>query len=232
MLNNLKEEVREANLDLQKKSLVICTWGNVSGIDRTQNLVVIKPSGVAYEELKIEDMVVVDLEGKVVEGSLNPSSDTPTHLVLYKSFPGIGGIVHAHAAYATIWAQACKPLPCLGTTHADYFHGSVPVTDPMTPEQIGGNYEEETGKAIVERFKGLDPASMPGVLVASHGVFTWGENPLTAVHNMVVLDELAKMAWGTLQLNPDTESIPKELLDKHFLRKHGKNRYYGQKKNS
>ena len=232
MLDNLKQEVREANLDLQQKSLVIYTWGNVSGIDRVQNLVVIKPSGVAYEELKIEDMVVVDLEGRVLEGSLNPSSDTLSHLVLYKSFPGIGGIVHAHAPYATIWAQACRPLPCLGTTHADYFHGSVPVTDPLTSEQITGNYEEETGKAIVEKFKGLDPASMPGVLVASHGVFTWGENPLMAVHNMVVLEELAKMAWGTLQLNPDTESIPKELLDKHFLRKHGENRYYGQKKNS
>ncbi len=228
MLDNLKEEVRQANLDLQKNGLVIYTWGNASGIDRAQNLVVIKPSGVAYEELKVEDMVVVDLEGRVVEGSLNPSSDTPTHLVLYKSFPGIGGIVHTHSLYATIWAQAGKPLPCLGTTHADYFHGSVPVTDPLSSEQIGGDYEKETGRAIVEIFKGMDPLSLPGALVASHGVFTWGKDPSQALDNMVVLEQVAKMAWGTLLLNPDAESIPKELLDKHYLRKHGKNRYYGQ----
>ena len=228
MLDNLKEEVRQANLDLQKNGLVIYTWGNASGIDRAQNLVVIKPSGVAYEELKVEDMVVVDLEGRVVEGSLNPSSDTPTHLILYKSFPDIGGIVHTHSLYATIWAQAGKPLPCLGTTHADYFHGSVPVTDPLTSEQIEGAYEEETGRAIVETFKGMDPLSLPGTLVASHGVFTWGKDSSRAVHNMVVLEQVAKMAWGTLLLNPDAQSIPKDLLDKHFLRKHGENRYYGQ----
>jgi L-ribulose-5-phosphate 4-epimerase len=228
MLDKLKEEVYQANLDLQRKGMVIYTWGNASGIDRSQNLVVIKPSGVAYEEMKASDMVVVDLEGRVVEGSLNPSSDTPTHLVLYNSFPGIGGIVHTHAPYATIWAQAGKPIPCLGTTHADYFYGSIPVTDKLTPRQIADNYEELTGEAIVKRFKGLDPETMPGVLVASHGVFTWGENSSSAVHNMVVLEEVAKMAWGTLNLNPEAESIPKELLDKHFLRRHGKDKYYGQ----
>jgi len=228
MLYNLKEEVLQANLDLQRNTLVIDTFGNASGIDRSQNLVVIKPSGVDYEELQVEDMVVVDLEGNQVEGTLKPSSDTPTHLVLYESFPGIGGIVHTHSLYATIWAQAGKPLPCLGTTHADYFHGGIPLTAPLTSGQIAGNYEKETGAAIVEKFKGLDPHSMPGVLVVSHGAFTWGESPSRAVHHMIVLEQVAKMAWGTLVLNPAIESIPGELLDKHYFRKHGKDKYYGQ----
>jgi len=229
MLEALKQKVLEANLELVAKGLVIYTWGNVSGIDREKCLVVIKPSGVPYESMKAEHMVVVDLEGKVVEGDLNPSSDTPTHLVLYKAFPEIGGIVHTHSTWATQWAQAGKSIPCLGTTHADYFYGEIPCTRPMTDEEIKGAYEAETGNVIVETFKGLNPMHMPAVLVNGHGPFAWGKDAQNAVHNSVVLEEVAKMAHNSLMLNPGLKGISQTLLDKHFLRKHGANAYYGQK---
>jgi len=229
MLEALKQKVLEANLELVAKGLVIYTWGNVSGIDREKGLVVIKPSGVPYESMKAEHMVVVDLEGKVVEGDLNPSSDTPTHLVLYKAFPEIGGIVHTHSTWATQWAQAGKSIPCLGTTHADYFYGEIPCTRPMTDEEIKGAYEAETGNVIVETFKGLNPMHMPAVLVNGHGPFAWGKDAQNAVHNSVVLEEVAKMAHNSLMLNPGLKGISQTLLDKHFLRKHGANAYYGQK---
>ncbi|HUU29086.1 MAG TPA: L-ribulose-5-phosphate 4-epimerase [archaeon] len=229
MLEDLKEAVLESNLRLYREGLIISTFGNVSGIDRETNLVVIKPSGVAYDALKAEHMVVVDLEGRVVEGSLNPSSDTPTHLLLYESFPQVGGIAHSHSRYATIWAQAQRPIPCLGTTHADYFYGDVPITRSLTSEEIGGSYEVETGKVIVETFQ-FDPRPVPAVLVASHGPFTWGETPGQAVLHMVLLEEVARMALGTLSLNPQAEPIGNDLLIKHFLRKHGPSSYYGQKK--
>lgn len=228
MLEELKQAVLEANLQLPQYRLVTFTWGNVSGIDRERGLVVIKPSGVAYDKLTIDDMVVVDLNGNVVEGGLKPSSDTPTHLWLYKQFPGIGGIVHTHSTWATVWAQAGKGIPALGTTHADYFYGEIPCTRPMTNEEIQGAYELETGKVITETFRFLDPLQMPGVLVHGHGPFAWGKDPANAVHNAVVLEEVAKMAARTFMLNPDAQPISQTLLDRHYLRKHGANAYYGQ----
>ncbi|GGH85913.1 L-ribulose-5-phosphate 4-epimerase [Pullulanibacillus pueri] len=228
MLEALKEEVLEANLALPKYGLVTFTWGNVSGIDRESGCVVIKPSGVPYEELKIQDLVVVDLEGRTVEGELNPSSDTPTHLVLYRAFPDIGGIVHTHSSWATSWAQASRPIPALGTTQADYFYGSIPCTRPMSAQEIKGDYELETGNVIVETFREMNPQQVPGVLVNSHGPFAWGENADNAVHNAVVLEEVAKMAYRTVTLNPSIMPMDQHLLDKHFLRKHGENAYYGQ----
>ena len=232
MLEKLKEEVYKANLELPKRGLVLFTWGNVSGIDREKGLIVIKPSGVEYENMKVEDMVVVDLEGKVVEGELNPSSDTPTHIELYKKFPNIGGVVHTHSTHATIWAQSGRDIKAYGTTHGDYFYGPIPCPRKMTPEEIGGEYEKDTGTVIIETFekRGIDPDSVPAVLVNSHGPFTWGKNPHDAVHNSVVLEELARMAMYTEQINKDIQPMQQELLDKHFLRKHGVNAYYGQKK--
>ena len=227
MLTGLKKAVLKANLELVKQGLVIFTWGNVSGIDRERGYVVIKPSGVAYEDMTAEDMVVVDLDGRLAEGKLRPSSDTPTHLILYRAFPHIGGIVHTHSSWATAWAQAGKPIPALGTTHADYFYGPVPCTRKLTKEEIQSAYESETGNLIVETFQNLDPAAIPGVLVNNHAPFTWGKNPDEAVYHAKVLEEVAKMAWVTLQINP-TATIDQFLLDKHYLRKHGKDSYYGQ----
>ncbi|WP_055107272.1 L-ribulose-5-phosphate 4-epimerase [Paenibacillus ihumii] len=228
MLEALKQQVLEANLELPKHGLVTFTWGNVSGIDRESGLFVIKPSGVPYEELKAEDMVVVDLEGNVVEGKLRPSSDTPTHMVLYRSFPDIGGVVHTHSPWGTSWAQAGKALPAYGTTHADYFYGEIPVTRPMTREEIEGAYELETGNVIVERFADLDPNQVPGVLVHAHAPFVWGKDAHNAVHNAVVLEEVAKIAARMLMLNPEAAPMDQTLLDRHFLRKHGAKAYYGQ----
>jgi len=228
MLEQLKEQVCKANLDLVKHGLVIFTWGNVSAIDRDNEMVVIKPSGVSYDYMKPEDMVVLNLYGQVVEGKLKPSSDYATHLVLYRQFQNIGGVVHTHSEWATIWAQAGKSIPALGTTHADYFNGEIPCTRRMTKEEIDGDYERETGKVIVESFKDLDPDSIPGVLVNNHGPFSWGKDVQDAVHNAVVLEELAKMTFRTMQLNPGS-TMEKFLIDKHFLRKHGKDAYYGQK---
>lgn len=231
MLEQLKAEVLEANLSLPKYRLVTFTWGNVSGIDRETGYVVIKPSGVEYDEMTAEDLVVVDLDGTVVEGDLRPSSDTPTHLALYRAFPDIGGIVHTHSPWATSWAQAGLPLPALGTTHADYFYGEIPCTRELTEREVETNYELETGRVIVETYQknGLDPTAMPGVLVKNHAPFCWGEDAQQAVHHAVVLEEAAKMAFITYQLNPDVRPISQCLLDKHYLRKHGANAYYGQK---
>ena len=229
MLEELKEKVCRANLDLVRHGLVIFTWGNVSAIDRQSGLVVIKPSGVSYDNMKPSDMVVVDLDGKVVEGDLNPSSDTPTHLVLYKAFPEIGGVVHTHSTYATAWAQAGIDLPNIGTTHADYFHDAVPCTADMSRPQVEGEYELETGNVIVERFKGLNPVHTPGVLVKNHGPFTWGKDAFEAVHNAVVLEQVAKMAFISFSVNPSLTMNPL-LVEKHFSCKHGPNAYYGQKK--
>ena len=231
MLEKLKEVVCEANLDLVKHDLVSFTWGNVSGIDRASGLVVIKPSGVPYEGMTPEDMVVVDLEGNVVEGHWKPSSDTPTHLVLYKAFKNIGGIVHTHSRWATSFAQAGKPIPVMGTTHADYFYGDIPCTRPMTDEEILGAYEEETGNVIVETFRDKDPDALPGVLVHAHGPFAWGVDPLKAVYHAAVLEDVAFMDFHALMLDPEAGELSKTLLDKHFLRKHGKDAYYGQDKN-
>ncbi|REK68576.1 MULTISPECIES: L-ribulose-5-phosphate 4-epimerase [Cohnella] len=228
MLEALKESVCRANKALPEYGLVTFTWGNVSGFDPGSGLMVIKPSGVAYEELTPEHMVVVDLDGNVVEGGLRPSSDTPTHLVLYRNFSGIGGIVHTHSTWATIWSQAGQGIPALGTTHGDYFYGTIPCTRPMTPEEIRGDYELETGNVIVETFRGIDPKAVPGVLVYSHAPFAWGKNPMEALHNAVVLEEVAKMAYHTRQLNAGIPSMQQELLDKHYLRKHGASAYYGQ----
>lgn len=232
MLEKLKEEVYKANMELPAKGLVLFTWGNVSAIDREKGLVVIKPSGVDYDKMKAEDMVVVDLDGKVVEGELNPSSDTPTHVELYKKFPNIGGIVHTHSTHATIWAQSGRDIPAYGTTHADYFYGPIPCTRKMTPEEIKGEYEKETGTVIIETFekRNIDPKFVPAVVVHSHGPFTWGKNAAEAVYNSVVLEELSRMAIYTEQINKDIKPMQQELLDKHFLRKHGENAYYGQKK--
>ena len=231
MLERLKKEVLAANLQLPEHGLVTFTWGNVSGIDREQGLVVIKPSGVPYEELKIDDLVVLDLNGRIIEGTLRPSSDTPTHLALYRAFSQIGGIVHTHSPWATSWAQAGQAIPALGTTHADYFYGAIPCTRTLTQEEIERGYELETGNVIIETFEkeGLDPVSMPGVLLSGHAPFSWGKNPNEAVHNAVVLEEVAKMALNTFQLNPQMKPIDQFLLDKHYLRKHGVNAYYGQK---
>lgn len=229
MLKQLKEAVLEANLELPKRGMVTYTWGNVSGICREKGLVVIKPSGVPYEELKLEHLVVIDLDGNQVEGELRPSSDTPTHLVLYRSFPDIGGVVHTHSPWATGWAQAGREIPALGTTHADYFYGEIPCTRNMTAEEIQGDYETQTGNVIVETFKERNPLHIPGVLVKSHGPFSWGQDAHEAVHNAVVMEEVAKMAFYTFVLTPDIGAIDGVLLDKHFLRKHGSNAYYGQK---
>lgn len=227
MLEELKQQVWQANLDLVKQGLVIFTWGNASGIDRREALAVIKPSGVSYDEMDPSDMTVVDLEGKVVEGKWKPSSDTPTHLALYKAFPSIGGVVHTHSPWATSWAQAGRPIPALGTTHADYFYGAVPCTRKLTREEVEQSYEANTGLVIAETFASLNPDDIPGVLVHNHGPFTWGKGPLEAVHNARVLEEVAMMAFRTVNLNPSTE-MDSFLLDKHYLRKHGKNAYYGQ----
>jgi len=230
MLKKLKQDVLEANLLLPKYGLVTFTWGNVSGIDREKNLIVIKPSGVDYDVMTVEDMVVVDLEGNVVEGKLKPSSDTATHIELYKAFDCLGGIVHTHSRWATIFAQARRSIPALGTTHADYFYGEIPCTRQMTSEEIAGNYEKETGLVIVETFEDLDACDIPGVVVYSHGPFAWGETPHKAVHNAVVMEEVAMMAWHVLELSGgEISPMQQELMDKHFLRKHGKNAYYGQK---
>lgn len=231
MLEALKEQVCRANLLLPKYSLVTFTWGNVSGVDREKGLMVIKPSGVEYDGMEPSDMVVVDLKtGKKVEGELNPSSDTDTHVVLYNSFPNIGGIVHTHSRWATVFAQAGRGIPALGTTHGDYFYGGIPCTRKMTAEEISGKYELETGNVIVETFKDKNPDDIPSVLVHSHGPFCWGTDPDNAVHNAVVLEELAFMAWHNIIMDPDVAPMQKELLDKHYLRKHGANAYYGQKK--
>jgi len=229
MLEKLKEEVFRANLDLVRHGLVIMTWGNVSGIDRESGLMVIKPSGVSYDRMTAADMVVTDLDGNVMEGTLNPSTDAPTHRALYRAFPWAGGIVHTHSTYATAWAQACRPVPCLGTTHADHFYGAVPVTRELTEKETADDYEYNTGLIIAEALKGSDPMSMPAVLVASHGPFTWGATPADAVHNAVVLEEVARMAAISAIL-ADPKEIDRHLLDRHYLRKHGKNAYYGQKK--
>ncbi|MDE7438029.1 MAG: L-ribulose-5-phosphate 4-epimerase [Muribaculaceae bacterium] len=229
MLEELKEKVFKANLDLVKHGLVIFTWGNVSGIDREKGLVVIKPSGVSYDDMKADDMVVVDLlTGNVVEGNLKPSSDTPTHLALYRAFPEIGGVVHTHSTYATAWSQAGKDLPNIGTTHADYFHEAVPCTRDMTEAEVLTEYELNTGNVIIERFEGMNPAHTPGVLVKNHGPFTWGTSPADAVHNAVVLEQIAKMASIAYTVNPALTMNPL-LVEKHFSRKHGPNAYYGQK---
>lgn len=228
MLETLKEKVLQANLDLPKHNLVTFTWGNVSGYDKESGLVVIKPSGVPYDEMTTEDLVVVDLDGNIVEGTKKPSSDTATHLVLYKNFPDIGGVVHTHSPWATSWAQAGTPIPALGTTHGDYFYGDIPCTRRMTEAEISGEYELETGNVIVETFKDIDPSAIPSVLVHGHAPFNWGKDPEEAVHNAVVLEEVAKMALHTYQINPEALKMQQALLDKHYLRKHGKNAYYGQ----
>ena len=228
MLDQLKADVLEANLALVREGLVLMTWGNASAIDRASGHVVIKPSGVAYDAMKAEDMVVVDLEGNKVEGTLNPSVDTPTHLALYRAFPEIGGVVHTHSHYATCWAQACRPIPCFGTTHADYFHGDVPVTDTMTPKEVREDYEANIGEVIIRCFRGRDPLSCPAVLVANHAPFTWGRDAAAAVENAFVLEEVARMAMHTAALSPKQPAIEDHLLDKHFLRKHGSTAYYGQ----
>lgn len=228
MLEALKNEVWKANLELVRRGLVFGTWGNASGYSREEGLVVIKPSGVSYDEMRPEHMVVVDLEGNLVEGELRPSSDTRTHVELFKAFEDVGGIVHTHSHYATSWAQACRPIPCFGTTHADYFYGDVPLTDCMTEEEIAGDYERNTGHVIARRFAGLDAARYPGVLVANHGPFAWGSTPLKAVESAAVLEEIARMAMDTVLLSPGQPAIAQALLDKHFLRKHGANAYYGQ----
>ena len=241
MLEELKEKVCRANLELVRRGLVIFTWGNVSAIDRKSGLVVIKPSGVDYDTMKPSDMVVVDLDGKVVEGELNPSSDTPTHLVLYRAFPNIGGVVHTHSTYATAWAQAGVDIPNIGTTHADYFHDDIPCTRNMKRSEVFGEYEKETGNVIVERFKGMNPDDTPAVLVRNHGPFAWGKDADNAVHNAVVLEQVAKMAAISVDLSTSeklkTTYIPgfgpkmnKLLIEKHYSRKHGPNAYYGQKK--
>lgn len=227
MLEGLKEQVCKANLALVDHGLVVFTWGNVSAIDRASGLVVIKPSGVPYDRMRPSDMVVVDLEGRVVEGDLKPSSDTPTHLVLFRAFPETGGIVHTHSTFATAWAQAGMDIPNIGTTHSDYFHNDIPCTADMTASQVRGDYELETGNVIVERFKGLDPVHTPGVLVKNHGPFSWGRDADEAVHNAVVLEQVAKMAFISMTLNPDSKMNPL-LIEKHFSRKHGPDAYYGQ----
>ncbi len=230
MLAELKESVWKANLDLAKSGLILLTFGNVSGIDRRRGVVAIKPSGVPYDSLKADDIVLVDLEGSVVEGWLNPSSDTPTHVEIYKAFPEVGGVAHAHSTYATMFAQAKREIPCFGTTHADHFHGPVPVTRLLVEAEIAEAYEKNTGKIIVERFAGLDPLALPAVLVAGHGPFTWGRSPAEAVETGLVLEQTAKMAFGAMALDPRLPPLDACVLEKHFRRKHGPDAYYGQKK--
>lgn len=227
MLKELKSQVLQANLDLVNYGMVIFTWGNVSGIDHEKGLVIIKPSGVSYNNMKADDMVVVDMEGNIVEGNLKPSSDTPTHLVLYKNFENIGGVVHTHSEWATSWAQAGRDIPAYGTTHADYFYGEIPCVRKLTKKEIEEDYEMNTGKVIVERFRELDYNAVPGVLVFGHAPFSWGKDPDQAVHNAVVMEEVAKMAFRTEVLG-NKNPVDKYLLDKHYLRKHGKDAYYGQ----
>ena len=229
MLEELKAKVCKANLELVEHGLVIFTWGNVSAIDRESGLVVIKPSGVSYDNMKPSDMVVVDLDGNIVEGDLNPSSDTPTHLALYRAWPEIGGVVHTHSTYATAWAQAGKDIPNIGTTHADYFHNAIPCTESMTEEEVKGTYELETGNVIIKRFEGLNPVHTPGVLVKNHGPFSWGKDGFDAVHDAVVMEQVAKMAYIAYGVNPNL-TMNDLLIEKHFNRKHGPNAYYGQKK--
>lgn len=228
MLEKLKQQVLEANLLLPKYGLITFTWGNVSGIDRESGLVVIKPSGVSYDGMTVDDMVVVDLDGNVVEGKWKPSSDTPTHVELYKAFSDIGGIVHTHSRWATTFAQAGMDIPALGTTHADYFYGAIPCTRQMTDAEICGEYEKETGTVIIEAFKDKNPSDVPGVVVYSHGPFAWGTDAMNAVRNAVVMEEVAFMDWHAMMINPQLDIMQKTLLDKHYLRKHGKNAYYGQ----
>lgn len=229
MYDELKKAVCKANIELQNQRLVVQSWGNVSGMDRSAGVVAIKPSGVAYEELTADKIVLLDLEGNVVEGDLRPSSDTPTHLELYRNFETVGGICHTHSPNAAMWAQACREIPCFGTTHADFFSGPVPVTRAMTEAEIKADYELNTGKVIVERFADIDPSQMPAVIVANHGPFTWGKTAADAVEAAVALEHVAQMALGTVMINPDQNEISQVLLDKHYLRKHGKDAYYGQK---
>lgn len=231
MLEGLKKEVFEANMELPKKGLVTYTWGNVSGIDREKGLIVIKPSGVSYDNMKADDMVVVDMDGNVVEGKYRPSSDTSTHIELYKKYPELGGVVHTHSTFATSWAQACNDITALGTTHADYFYGDIPCTRKLTEKEIAGNYEIETGNVIIETIeeRNIKAVEVPGIIVACHGPFTWGKTADEAVHNAVVLEEVAKMAFYTVSINPRIKHTDKYLQDKHYLRKHGANAYYGQK---
>jgi L-ribulose-5-phosphate 4-epimerase len=228
LLQSLREDVLAANLELVERGVVMFTFGNVSGISRKDGLVAIKPSGVPYEELTAEQIVVTDLDGNIKDTNLRPSSDLPTHLELYKAFDTIGGVAHTHSEYGTAWAQAKRPIPCFGTTHADYFHGPVPVTPDMTPEEIGGAYEKETGTVIIRTFKGIDPDHMPAVLVAGHAPFCWGKDAADAVHNAVILEYIARMATHTVAVNPKATPLARELHDKHFFRKHGPGAYYGQ----
>jgi L-ribulose-5-phosphate 4-epimerase len=228
-VESLREQVLRANLEIVRSGLVIATFGNASGIDRESRLVAIKPSGVPYDRLSPGDLVVTDLDGRIVEGKLRPSSDLPTHLALYRAFEKIGGVVHTHSRYATAWAQANAEIPCFGTTHADYFRGAVPITDPMPAAEIQSEYEWNTGQAIIRRFARLDPESMPAVLVSGHGPFAWGNSAEDAAHNAIMLEELAHLAYLTLTIRADTRAIPDVLRDKHFLRKHGPGAYYGQK---
>ncbi len=230
MLEELKKAVYEANMELPRRGLVTYTWGNVSGIDREKGLFVIKPSGVEYDELKPEDLVVMDLNGNKVEGKLNPSSDTKTHLELYKAFPDLGGIVHTHSTHAVAWAQAGRDITAYGTTHADYFYGDIPCARSLTPAEIEEDYETNTGKVIIETFRerGIEPKFVPAVVCRNHGPFTWGKDAAQAVYHAVVLEEVAKMAWLTEQLNHHVQRAPQYIQDKHFLRKHGPNAYYGQ----
>lgn len=232
MLEELKQKVYEANMELPRRGLVTYTWGNVSGIDREKGLFVIKPSGVEYDELKPEDLVVMDLQGNKVEGDMNPSSDTKTHLVLYNAFPQLGGIVHTHSPYAVGWAQAGRDIPCYGTTHADYFYGPIPCARHLTQEELDEDYEMNTGKLIVEEFqaRGIDPVAVPAVICHSHGPFTWGKDAAQAVYHAVVLEEVAKMAMFTRQVDPSAAAAPQRIQDKHYMRKHGPNAYYGQGK--
>ena len=230
MLDPLKNKVFQANMELVRYGLVTRTWGNVSGIDRSKGRVVIKPSGVEYDSMTVKDMIVVDLDGNIVDGNLRPSSDTPTHLELYKAFPAIGGVVHTHSEYATMFAQACREIPCLGTTHADHFNGPVPVTRFLTADEVRDAYERATGLIIIERFAGMDPLATPGVLVAGHAPFVWGRSAGNAVHNSLILERIAQIALGSFLLNPAITALPAHIQQKHYQRKHGPHAYYGQKK--
>jgi L-ribulose-5-phosphate 4-epimerase len=228
LLANLREQVLEANLDLVRRGLVLATFGNASGVARDEGLIVIKPSGVPYDEMKLEHLVVTDLQGRFIEGTLRPSSDLPTHAALYRAFPSIGGVAHTHSEYATAWAQARRSIPCYGTTHADYFHGPIPLTEPMSDSEIEGEYEANTGVAIIRTFAKLDPMAIPAVLVANHGPFAWGTDARKAAENAWMLEAVARFAYLTVEIDPQAQGIGKSLHDRHFLRKHGKNAYYGQ----